>query len=93
MDLAREQGLNRTARALRLDYYSLQKRLARSDGAACGEQPKAGFVELFPPGTAGVSECVLEFESVQGAKLKVQVKGSAMPDLTALSHVFWNQAS
>ena len=93
VDVARKNGLNRTARALGLDYYSLKKRLATAESAACGERPAAGFVELLAREGAGAQEWVLEFESVQGAKLKVQLKGSAVPELTALSQVFWNQAS
>ena len=32
-ELARTHGINRTARALRLDYYSLQKRVAAAAGS------------------------------------------------------------
>jgi hypothetical protein len=35
-------------------------------------------------------ECVLEVENTDGAKMRMHLKGVAMPDLTALSRSFWN---
>jgi hypothetical protein len=33
----------------------------------------------------------LELENVGGAKMRVHVKGIAVPDLVALSQTFWNR--
>jgi hypothetical protein len=100
-------GLNRTARALRLDYYALKKRVEREtlvkDGttlvsdsrdaiAAAKLKPEVvtPFLELVPPLSAGVSECLLELENAAGAKMRVHLKGVTSPDLAALSQSFWN---
>lgn len=86
-------GLNPTARALGLDYKSLQRHVATacaSDGRAgdggSGRQTPAAFVELAPPVvTGGLAECVLELESAAGTKMRIHLKGIGLPDLAVLS--------
>jgi hypothetical protein len=99
-----EFGLHRTAKALRLDYYSLRKRVERQPRVAADpptevaprRRTTAGpaarlaptFVELAP--VAGGYECTAELEDAAGSKMRVHLKGLAMPDLVALSRSFWN---
>lgn len=87
-------GMNRTARALRLNYYGLKKRVERQAVAAAGVSETRGsapFVELAPFTSAGCCECLLELENVGGAKMRIPLKGIAMPDLAALGQSFWNR--
>jgi hypothetical protein len=93
-------GLNPTARALGLDYKSLQRHVAvaagRSDGpirsAKPGRETPATFVELASPvGSGGLAECVLELENAGGAKMRMHLKGVAVPDLAALSRSLWGR--
>jgi hypothetical protein len=93
VELAREHGLHRTARALRLNYYSLKKRFPVIAGAPCRPQREATFVELLPPGAAGPSACTIEMENAQGGKMKIHVQGLGGPDLAVLSDSFWRAAS
>ena len=84
--LAREHGVNRTARALRLDYYTLKRRL---DGAAASEKAAADFIEVFPVEMVPRgSEWTMELESGTGAQMRMRVKGSDVPDLAALVYAF-----
>jgi hypothetical protein len=71
---------------LKLDYYSLKKRLER---ASTGATPPA-FVELPPVSLPTLSECVIELEDAVGSRMRVQLKGQDLPDLLALSRSFWN---
>jgi hypothetical protein len=97
--MARTYGMCRTARALRVDYYSLKRRVEQ-DSAAAGLHrggAVATFLELPPPGDPGFAalpaaagECTLELEDASGAKMRVHLKGFAAPDLAALSRSFWN---
>lgn len=90
-------GLNPTARALGLDYKSLQRHVAaagRSDrpmgNARPGRQAPATFVELASPvGSGSLTECVLELENAGGAKMRIHLKGVPVPDLAALSRSLW----
>ena len=90
--MTRTHGLNRTARALRLDYYVLKKRVTR-DKVAIADPPEKGavtFLELATLPSAGACECTVDLEDACGAKMRVQLKSVAMPDLVALSQSFWN---
>jgi hypothetical protein len=58
------------------------------------------FLELAPPAAhgfvtapAGPCQCIVEWEDAAGAKMRVELKGTAMPDLAALSRSFWNPGS
>ena len=117
---AEKWGINRTCRALRLDYYSLKERVEQrsaavhqpstvvprpprsaatfsssAPSATTQQAPRAlpTFFELGCPGPAGPCECTLEWESAAGAKMRIHLKDSPMPDLAALSRSFWNPAS
>jgi hypothetical protein len=83
--LAATCGLNRTARFLKLDYYSLKKRLDRASSTV----PSSAFVEL-PSSTVVSGECVIEWEDAAGSRMRIQLKGQKLPDLLALSRSFWN---
>ena len=52
---------------------------------------KTTFVELASPVQTASGECVLEVENADGAKMRMHLKGVAMPDLVALSRSFWNR--
>jgi hypothetical protein len=87
--LAHAHGINRIARALRLDYYSLQKHAA---AAARSDVRPPQFVELLPGGlpTSPLSrpECLIEVEDSGGAKLRIHLQGGAFPDVAALTRGF-----
>lgn len=91
MQLADAHGLNRTASALRLDYYSLKKRVDLAN--AHSRSATSAFVELRPPPLAVSGECVIEFEDVAGARLRVHLKGCDAPDLVALGRGFWQRGA
>ena len=89
--LARTYGTYRTARALRLNYYSLKKRLA---AAAEPGRLAPQFVELLPGGMpAPHSECLIEVEEANGAKLRIQLPGPNLPDVAALLSGFRERRS
>ena len=83
--LAKDCGLNRTARVLKLDYNSLRKQVDRFREQTTVSEP---FVEL--PSIALASECVIELEDGTGASMRMHLKGTDLPDVLALSRSFWN---
>jgi hypothetical protein len=91
--LATRYGIHRTAKALRVDYYALKKRVegthAVTASKAPGESGGATFLELPASVWPGPSECTLELEDAGGAKMRVHWKGIEAPDLAALSRSFW----
>ena len=91
VSLAGTYGISRTASVLRVDYYSLKKRVgkeAASSSQVSEEGSMAPFLELAAPATAGTCECVLEIEDVDGTKMRIQLKGVEAPDLAALTRSF-----
>ncbi len=88
--LAREHGLHPVAHPLRLDYMGLKKRL---EGVPVPQKKMAApaFVELIASHPATISECVIEFESSIGSKMRIQWKGSSTPDWANLLRA-WREA-
>jgi len=89
-EMAREQGVFRTAKVLSLEYGKL-KRLATASHTGPQRTPSVctapAFVELLTPGTGG-AECLIELEGPRG-KIRIQWKGSTAPDLAGLSRGLW----
>jgi hypothetical protein len=82
-------GVYRTVRALRLDYTSLKKRVLAAGGrASAPPRPAPAFVELVAPALSGPAECVVEVARPGGAKLRVELRGSAVPDVSELARRF-----
>ena len=93
--MAKTYGVNRTAKTLRLDYYVLKKRV-KQQGFASADPPEKGdatFLELTPSPFTSACECTLDLENAGGAKMRIQLKSTTMPDLAALSRSFWNHQS
>ena len=91
VELARQHGLYSVAHPLRLDYVQLKKRLGGVARSPKRRQPTPAFVELIAAHPATVSECVIEFESSVGGKMRIQWKGSAAPDWASLLRA-WREA-
>ena len=83
---AKQCGLNRTAKALHLDYYTLKQRIEAASGI---QESAPAFIELSPADNGSIPECVIEFENRNGSKMRIQIKGMGAPDLNALSSAFW----
>lgn len=94
--MAGTYGIHPTARALRLDYYSLKERLEQH-AAAEAESAEGGtagaFLELPGPSSVGPCACTVEWEDGAGAKMRLLLQGVASPDLAALSRSFWDRTS
>jgi hypothetical protein len=86
VELARQHGVYSVAHPLRLDYTRLKKRLGGSPTSPTIRRraTKPAFVELIAPSRAQLEECVIEFESSGGSKMRIQWKATAPPDWTTL---------
>jgi hypothetical protein len=90
VELAREHGVYSVAHPLRLDYMGLKKRL----GGVSHRRRKArkpAFVELMAPHATMLRECLIEFESLRGSKVRIQWKAATPPDWTSLLRA-WRDA-
>lgn len=90
--LAEAYGIHKTAKALALDYYGLKKRFEQKSHSSSRMMTVANgatFVELAAIARTGIPECILELEDVEGAKMRIRLKGIGAPELTALSRSLW----
>ena len=93
--LAREHGLNKTARALGLKYCSLKKHLNEADAdELVPAKTKPDFIELVGgvmlPGSA---ECTIEWADGSGATLRMHIRGAGLSELASVAGVFRNDRS
>ena len=91
VEVARKEGVNRTARELHVAWDDLKRRMTTTDEAP--RQPGSpAFVELVAPQTQSVPESILEVEGRHG-KLRIQLKGASASDPATLSRALWEVAS
>ena len=87
VQLVKVHGVSRTATALGLDYYSLQKRAVA--GAAQDRSSAPSFVELPSP-VMVAKRCQVELDNGAGATMRVQLVGYDAADIEALARGFWD---
>jgi hypothetical protein len=87
VELARQHGVYAVAHPLRLDYMGLKKRLG---GVALlrRKATKPAFVELTAPQATPLQECMIEFESLRGGKMRIQCRASGPSDCVSLLHAW-----
>ena len=104
-ELARQHGINRTAKALRLEYGKLKeraeaagpaKRLVRKAPSVTPRRARAPapptFMELIAPRPGSVASAVVELEGARG-RMKIEFKCVAPAELVALSRALWDDGA
>ena len=91
VEVARKEGINRTARELHVAWDDLKRRMTTTGEVLRQPNPPA-FVELVAPQIQSVPECTLEVEGRQG-KLRIQLRGASVSDLATLSRALFEAAS
>src|SRR4051794_16296629 len=87
---ARQQGVNRAAQQLHLDAGKLKRLVVGADPRRSKTRRQPRFVELIAPATAASPECVIEFESATGSKMRIHWKTAVAPDWTNLLRAWRN---
>lgn len=83
---ARQFGVHRTCRALRLDYKVLKRHVeAASAPGASGHASHQDFVELMPAPVASRADCVVQIEDPSGSRMRIELNGVAAADVVALT--------
>ena len=75
VEVARRDGLGRTAAALRLDYGKLKQLMMAADGVE-KKTAAPSFMELIAPEAAAVAQCAIEMEG-RRARIRIELKASA----------------
>jgi hypothetical protein len=93
VELCKERSVFKVSRALRLNYRGLKDRVGKSKGTGViGRPADLRFVKLNFEGPMGASECLVEMEAPNGARMRMSFKGASREfDPIALSRAFWRQ--
>jgi hypothetical protein len=75
IEVARRDGLSRTATALRLDYAKLKRLMMAADGVE-KRTTSPSFMELIAPEVAAVAQCAIEMEG-RRARIRIELKANA----------------
>jgi hypothetical protein len=86
--VAREHGVFRTSKVLRLEYGKL-KRMAEASGRSLQPTAPTAFLELMPQRVVA-PDCLIELEGPRG-KMRIQWNGVTASDLAGLIRV-WESA-
>jgi len=87
--LAREYGINQTARILGLKYASLRKHLAAESEQDPPPRAKPDFIEVLPGGVLSpFPECTIEWEEGDGVTMRMHLKGIGVGDLVSFARAF-----
>ena len=92
--LCREHSICEVSRSLRLNYNGLRNRTpkARDMGLAVGKRSDLGFVKLDLGAPIMPSECLVEMEAPNGAKMRMSFRGVLRDfDPVELGRTFWRQ--
>jgi len=90
VEVARREGVNRTAAVLHLDGGKLKRRMVAVDAVA-GKMAPPAFVEFMAAATTGQAEYTIELEGRNG-RLRIHCKGATAANLAELSRALWDVA-
>jgi len=96
VDLYPEYTMGKISSTLRLSYTDLKKRIKKMKelGSSSESENIPAFIQVdFPSEPTGVSECVVEMEDGNGAKMRMCFKGKTDFDLLELGRSFWRKNS
>jgi hypothetical protein len=82
-EIASQQGMYRVAKALRLDYSALKKRVSAASSAPASPAAPPTFVELLNAACPTSAECLIELEGAGGGRMRIQIKISP-PEVASL---------
>ena len=82
IEVARRDGVTRTATALRLDGGKLKRLMMAADGVE-KRATTPSFVELIASGAGALAQCAIEVEGRRG-RMRIELKGTAA-DLASYS--------
>ena len=95
VQLCKEHSVFAVSRALRLNYNGLKNRVpkvTRGTDLAAGQHPELGFVRLDLGAPMTASECLVEMEASNGARMRMSFKGVPRDfDPVELGRAFWRQ--
>lgn len=91
VEVAREEGLYATSRALRVDYSRLKERLSTTRLGSAGDGQKPAFMELDLGELHSGGKAVVELSDRDGSRMRIEVVAAV--DVMGLVRTFWSRPS
>ncbi|MEY4514880.1 MAG: hypothetical protein RLZZ450_7002 [Pseudomonadota bacterium] len=102
MTIARTDGVAQTARALGVDRRRLERLAAAEPSPAASAlrvapppsvapAPSVDFVQLDTEAFCRRGHAVVQLESADGERVRVELSGASAVDIVALSRAFWSR--
>jgi hypothetical protein len=89
--LAVAYGVHKTARTLHVSYAHLKNRaVSTTKTRAPARSTSTKFLELLPVESTATRDCLIEFESRRGRKMRVELKSVNVDLLETLADSFWS---
>ncbi len=85
---AGKHGPHKTARALRLDYMGLKRRMPGGGVKATGKSKAPSFVEVRGADALSTGECVAWVEDSSGGKMRIDLRGLDAAQIGRLARSF-----
>ena len=92
VQLAQEHSICKIAKALRLNYKHLKRRV-QSEQTQATSREEPPFIEFEFKSSLPLSEYHLETEARDGSKLKMQLKGPVLPNPLEILCAFWSKGA
>jgi hypothetical protein len=92
--LCREHSICKVSQTLRLNYRGLKNRVTKPRDRSCSvkQRPDLGFVRLDLGAPMRSSECLVEMEASNGARMRMSFKGVPRDfDPVGFGRAFWRQ--
>jgi hypothetical protein len=86
VSLVPEHSVCQVSKHLRLDFNILKARVRQRD-----EQSALSFIEVDAEQIFAGSECVVEMEHRDGARMRMRFRGGAQSDLLEMAKAFWSR--
>ncbi len=91
VEVARIEGAESTARALRLDRLRLEARMKTGD-VTVATGTGDSFIELDPSRFGLSPKAVVRFVGRDGDRMEIEVDAAATFDVVALAETFWRRS-
>jgi hypothetical protein len=91
VSVAKTHGIWRVAKALRVNYEGLKRRVTAKKFPTPKEESFSPFVELDLSRSFHPKECIIELEERDGPKMTIHLKGTDSIDVIGLSKSFFGR--
>ena len=91
VSLTATHSISQISKELVLDYNALKRRVTTRKKNTAAKMSPAGFIELNLEPPTAVSECIVEMQDNQGAKMRMHIRGKTEFDPVQLAQGFWSK--